>query len=308
MKLIFAGTPKFAAQALDALVQAGHEVKLVLTQPDKKAGRGMRLAESAVAVAAKHRALRVEKPDSLKQPAIHKLLHEQDADLMIVVAYGMLLPASVLETPRGGCINIHASLLPRWRGAAPIQRAIEAGDTMTGISIMKMDAGLDTGEVLLQKRLAILHDDTSASLFEKLALLGADAIVEALANFGGLTASPQPPVGVTYATKISKAEARIDWNQSAEVIERRLRAFDPFPGNESRLDNEGLKIWKASVIANDQTDVVPGAVVAAGANELRIQCGHGQLSVETVQRPGGNRIPIYQYLLAKNVSCGAVFS
>ncbi len=308
MKLIFAGTPNFAAKALDALVHAGHDVKLVLTQPDKQAGRGMKIAESAVALAAKQRVLRVEKPDSLKQPAIQKLLHEQNADLMIVVAYGMLLPESVLNTPRAGCINIHASLLPRWRGAAPIQRAIEAGDTMTGISIMKMDAGLDTGDVLLQKRLVILNDDTSASLFEKLALLGADAIVEALANFGGLTPSPQPAAGVTYAKKISKAEARIDWNQSAEVIERRLRAFDPFPGNESRLDDESLKIWKASVITNDQTDVVPGTVVATGVNELRIQCGHGQLSLKTVQRPGGRRISIDQYLLSKKVSCGAVFT
>ena len=210
MKLIFAGTPKFAAHALDALVHAGHEVKLVLTQPDRQAGRGMRLVESAVTLAAKRRALRVEKPDSLKQQALHDLLHELDADLMIVVAYGMLLPLSVLNIPRAGCINIHASLLPRWRGAAPIQRAIEAGDTMTGISIMKMDAGLDTGDILLQKQLAILRDDTGTTLFEKLALVGADAIVEALANFGGLTPSPQSSAGVSYAKKVSKAEARID--------------------------------------------------------------------------------------------------
>ncbi|HQW20133.1 MAG TPA: methionyl-tRNA formyltransferase [Rhodocyclaceae bacterium] len=308
MKLIFAGTPKFAAHALDALVHAGHEVKLVLTQPDRQAGRGMRLVESAVALAAKRRALRVEKPDSLKQQALHDLLHELDADLMIVVAYGMLLPLSVLNIPRAGCINIHASLLPRWRGAAPIQRAIEAGDTMTGISIMKMDAGLDTGDILLQKQLAILRDDTGTTLFEKLALVGADAIVEALANFGGLTPSPQSSAGVSYAKKVSKAEARIDWKQSADVIERRLRAFDPFPGNESWLDSEGLKIWKASVIANEQRNVEPGTVVAASVNELRIQCGHGQLSVETVQRPGGKRIPIEQYLRAKRISPGAVFS
>ena len=243
----------------------------------------------------------MEKPDSLKQQALHDLLHELDADLMIVVAYGMLLPLSVLNIPRAGCINIHASLLPRWRGAAPIQRAIEAGDTMTGISIMKMDAGLDTGDILLQKQLAILRDDTGTTLFEKLALVGADAIVEALANFGGLTPSPQSSAGVSYAKKVSKAEARIDWKQSADVIERRLRAFDPFPGNESWLDSEGLKIWKASVIANEQRNVEPGTVVAASVNELRIQCGHGQLSVETVQRPGGKRIPIEQYLRAKRI-------
>ena len=203
MKLIFAGTPPFAAVALEALVGAGHTVTLVLTQPDRASGRGMRLSESAVAKTAGRLSLKLEKPETLRSVEVLSLLRDQHADVMVVAAYGLLLPATVLDIPRNGCINIHASLLPRWRGAAPIQRAIEAGDRMTGVAIMKMDIGLDTGPVLLEKQLPINSDDTSATLFEKLSALGAEAIVLALAELHSLKAIPQPAEGVTYAKKNS---------------------------------------------------------------------------------------------------------
>jgi methionyl-tRNA formyltransferase len=308
MRLIFAGTPPFAATALDALVRAGHTVALVLTQPDRPSGRGMKLTESAVAKAAAKYSLRVEKPESLKSTEVQSMLSEQQVDVMVVVAYGMLLPVAVLELPKWGCLNIHASLLPRWRGAAPIQRAIEAGDALTGVSVMQMDAGLDTGAVLLEKRMPIEPDDNSASLFERLASLGAEAIVEALADYQQLKAVPQESSGITYAKKILKSEARIDWTLPAVVLERRMRAFDPFPGCECLLENEPLKVWRSAVVKIDGQEAQAGTVVGVGEKELVIQCGKGQLRLESVQRPGGRRLSISEFLHGSDIRPGMVLS
>lgn len=305
MRTIFAGTPSFAATALDAVVAAGHVVPLVLTQPDRPSGRGMKLAETAVAQAAHKHGLRVEKPTSLKTAETQALLIEQGADVMVVAAYGLLLPAPVLAIPRKGCLNIHASLLPRWRGAAPIQRAIEAGDAFTGISIMQMDVGLDTGAVLLEKKIPIAADDSSASLFDRLALLGAEAMVDALANLDNLSAKPQPIDGVTYARKILKTEAPIDWTQPAVVLERRVRAFDPFPGSQFVLNGETLKVWRATAMKADKSNV-PGTVIGSRNDELVIQCGEGQLRIDLIQRPGGKRMTAAEFLRATTIIAGTV--
>lgn len=295
MKLIFAGTPHFAAVALAALVSAGHEILLVLTQPDRPAGRGMKLLASDVAQVAGASGLRLEKPSTLRDVTTQTMLRDCNADLMVVAAYGLLLPQVVLDIPRLGCLNIHGSILPRWRGAAPVQRAIEAGDSETGITIMQMDAGLDTGAVLLEKRIAISNFDTSATLFEKLTQLGADSIVEALANLPNLTAAPQAINGVTYAKKILKAEASINWSDSATVLARRIRAFDPFPGVEARVGEEAIKIWRAEVVASS-TPHPPGTVIALTTNQLTVQCGQDALSLNVVQKPGGKRLTIADFL------------
>lgn len=315
MKLIFAGTPPFAAAALTALHSAGHSISLVLTQPDRPAGRGMKLTPSAVAVEAQRLGLRIEKPATLKTPESQALVAAQHADVMVVAAYGLLLPQIVLDMPQHGCLNIHGSLLPRWRGAAPIQRAIEAGDRETGIGIMQMEAGLDTGPVLLEKRLPIAPDDTAATLFAKMTTLGAEAIVSALSTLDTLQPRVQSSEGVTYAKKIEKAEAHIDWSHSAETIARRIRAFDPFPGCETtvplptlRGTNDGqphskLKIWRASpsiTLAN----AAPGLVVEATTQTLVIACGSGTLSLETVQLPGGKRLSIAEFLRAHPIHIG----
>lgn len=308
MKLIFAGTPPFAAVALEALVDAGHTVKLVLTQPDRESGRGMRLSESAVAKMAGRFSLKLEKPETLRASEVQSLLRDQQADVMVVAAYGLLLPATVLDIPRSGCINIHASLLPRWRGAAPIQRAIEAGDRVSGVTIMKMDVGLDTGAILLEKQLPINPDDTSATLFERLSALGAEAIVLALAELHSLKPTPQPAKGVTYAKKILKTEARLDWTQPATVLERRMRAFDPFPGCETTLNSEPLKIWRSFVVDESGRGPCPGTVVGADEREIVIQCGEGRLRLDSVQRPGGRRLSIAEFLRGNPITAGTVLS
>ncbi len=299
MRLIFAGTPHFAADALNAIHAAGHEVVLVLTQPDKKAGRGLHLLPSATAEAATRLGLRIEKPITLKNADTQSMLKSVGAEVMVVAAYGLILPQAVLDIPAFGCLNIHGSLLPRWRGAAPVQRAIEAGDSVTGIAIMQMDAGLDTGAVLLEKRVAIAADDTSATLFAKLTSMGADAIVDALAQLGTLVPHPQAAVGMTYAKKIEKSEAKIDFSQPAEAIERMLRAFDPFPGCEVTLgdgnEKSTLKIWRADVI-HGSPSAAPGTIVAITAHSLHVSCGHNQLAIQTVQKPGGKRLAIADYL------------
>lgn len=295
MKLIFAGTPVFAADALRALHAAGHEILLVLTQPDRPAGRGLKLSPSAVSVAATELNLPLLKPATLKEAAIQAALAELRVDVMVVAAYGLLLPPAVLALPRQGCINIHGSLLPRWRGAAPVQRAIEAGDRETGIAIMQMEAGLDTGPVLLEKRLPIADDDTSTSLFTKLTALGATAIVEALARLESLKPQVQPNEGVTYATKIHKSEARIDWALPAAVIERRCRAFDPFPGCETEYAGDALKIWRVAVV-EDVKQASPGTIVAANTEALHVRCGDGAVALVSVQRPGGKRLSIGEFL------------
>jgi methionyl-tRNA formyltransferase len=300
MRLGFAGTPAFAATALQALIAAKHEVMQVLTQPDRPAGRGLKLQASAVKSLASQHGLTVMQPAGLRLDgrfaadahAARDALQAATPDVMVVAAYGLLLPPWLLELPRWGCLNIHASLLPRWRGAAPIQRAIEAGDSTTGISIMQMDDGLDTGDVLLARPLPITAGDTSATLHDKLADLGARSIVEALDRLGagGLAATPQSATGVTYARKIDKHEAALDWHAGAAVLERRVRAFDPFPG--ATLNDRGtpLKVWRAAVRPSGRASA-PGEVLSTLPAPLVVACGDGALELLELQRPGGRRLP-----------------
>jgi methionyl-tRNA formyltransferase len=311
MRLIFAGTPEFAQVAMAALHAAGHELVLVLTQPDRPAGRGMKLQPSPVKQWALDHAVPVAQPRSLRldgkypedaaaarQTLLDAKLNHQ-ADAMIVAAYGLILPQWVLDLPPKGCLNIHASLLPRWRGAAPIHRAIEAGDKQTGITIMQMDAGLDTGDMLLVLPCAIAPTDTTAVLHDRLAELGGQAIVQALAKLDALPHQPQPAQGVTYAHKIDKTEAALDWGLSAEVLARRIRAFDPFPGMTVPLATasgvETLKIWQARAEPAAQA-TKPGIVLSADASGVRVACGEGQLCLTQLQRPGGKRLGAADFL------------
>ena len=322
MRLIFAVTPEFAAQALEALHAAGHEVVLVLTQPDRPAGRGMKLQASPVKQFALSHQMPVAQPQGLRldgkyaadaAQAQAQILAAQ-ADAMVVAAYGLILPQWVLDAPRLGCLNIHASLLPRWRGAAPIHRAIEAGDAETGITIMQMDAGLDTGHMLRLAREPIEAQDTTATLHDRLAVLGGQLIVQTLAEAqaGRLQATPQPDEGVTYAHKIDKAEAPIDWQHSAAVIARRVRAFNPFPGATVRIapagggDTEVLKIWHAQAEAAS-VDAPVGTVLSADAQGVRIACGDGVLRATQWQRPGGKRLSAADFLRGFALAPGQVF-
>ena len=311
MKLIFAGTPEFAASALAVLLQAGHSVELVLTQPDRPAGRGMKALASPVKQLAMQHGLTVLQPASLKDPQAQAPLRECAADVMIVAAYGLILPQAVLDLPRLGAINIHASLLPRWRGAAPIQRAILAGDTETGISIMRMDAGLDTGPVLMKKTVPITEEETAQSLHDKLAALGAGLIVEALSIMGqsGLPEQPQPVEGVTYASKLDKAEACIDWTQPAQLVHRAIRAYCPFPGAHSAIKGAELKLWKAtpSTWPADLPAVPPGSVIAADATGVSVACGEGLLIVQELQRPGARRLGAAEFLRGFPIASGDRF-
>lgn len=317
MRLIFAGTPEFARVALERLHAAGFDIALVLTQPDRPAGRGMKLQASPVKQFALEHGMPVAQPRSLrldgKYPpdaeAARDAIEAAKADVMVVAAYGLILPQWVLDAPSLGCMNIHASLLPRWRGAAPIHRAIEAGDAQTGVTIMQMDAGLDTGAMLLEERVAISAQDTTGTLHDKLAVLGGRLIVEALelAACGGLRPVPQPAEGVTYAQKIDKAEAVIDWRRPAQEIERRIRAFDPFPGASSTLNGEVIKLWRAEVIArvSDQ----PGRIVAVSDSGIDVASGEGTaLRVTQLQRAGGKRLPVDQFLRGFEVSPGMAFA
>jgi methionyl-tRNA formyltransferase len=307
MRLIFAGTPEFAQVAMAALHAAGHEIVLVLSQPDRPAGRGMKLQASPVKQWAVAHQVPVTQPRSLrldgKYPedtaAARDTLLAAKADAMIVAAYGLILPQWVLDLPPKGCLNIHASLLPRWRGAAPIHRAIEAGDTQTGITIMQMDAGLDTGDMLLVLPCDVSPTDTTAVLHDRLAALGGEAIVQALASLDSLPHQPQPEEGVNYAHKIDKAEAALDWALSAEVLARRIRAFDPFPGMTVPLTTEAgsetLKIWQA-VAEPLASPAEPGTVLSADASGVRVACGEGQLCLTQLQRPGGKRLSAADFL------------
>lgn len=301
MRLIFAGTPEFARAALAAIAEAGHEVALVLTQPDRPSGRGMKLTPSPVKQEAEKRGFPIFQPASLRDPASHEALKSAAAEVMVVAAYGLILPQAVLDIPARGCLNIHASLLPRWRGAAPIQRAIEAGDSETGICIMQMEAGLDTGPVLLEKRLPILDTDTGASLHDKLAALGAAAIVEALARMGELEPVPQPQAGVTYASKLSREEAQLDWTLPAEALARRIRAFNPVPGAWTLLNGESLKIWQAEVVPGKGR---PGEVLQAAAGQLVVACGAGALRLRELQKPGTRRMDATAFLAGGQVAAG----
>jgi len=309
MRAIFAGTPEFAATALAAMLNAGITVPLVLTQPDRPAGRGMKLQASPVKQLAQVQGIPVAQPRSLRldgkfpedAASARQALLDARAEVMVAAAYGLILPQWVLDLPRLGCLNIHASLLPRWRGAAPIHRAIEAGDTETGITIMQMDAGLDTGDMLLIERLPIAAADTTATLHDKLAVLGGRMIVQALKHEGPLPATPQPEEGITYAHKIEKAEAQIDWTQDAAQIERRLRAFDPFPGGLAQLDGEPLKIWRAELAEGSGE---PGTVLAADEAGVRVACGQGALRLTELQRAGGKRLPAAAFLQARPLAGG----
>lgn len=306
MKIIFAGTPEFAAVALAALHDAGFDIPLVLTQPDRPAGRGMQLQASPVKQFALFHDIPVSQPISLrlngKYPDIaqeaHDLLHATPHDAMVVAAYGLILPRSVLDIPRHGCINIHASLLPRWRGAAPIHRAIEAGDAETGVTIMQMEEGLDTGPMLSMEPVAIGPEDTTGTLHDKLAGLGGRMIVDALRKLGrgDLPATPQPEEGVTYAAKISKEEAALDFSLPAAVLARKIRAFNPFPGASAPCEGTAIKIWRAEVVEGT-SGTVPGQVLSAGGPAgVVVACGTGVLRLNELQKPGGKRLPAAEFL------------
>lgn len=305
MRVAFAGTPPFAARALEAIAAAGHTVPLVLTQPDRPAGRGMRLTASAVSEAAARLGLAALKPQTLREPAALQAIRDAGADVLVVAAYGLLLPREVLAIPPRGCINIHASLLPRWRGAAPIQRAILAGDERTGISIMQMDAGLDTGPVLAAESVAIPSHATAGTLTAVLAAMGARLIVDALAALDSLKAVPQDPTLATPAPKISKQEAPVDWKQPAAAIERRVRAFNPAPGAEAKLAGESIKIWEAAVSPMSGT---PGTVLACEGNRLVVACGEGSLELRQVQRPGGRPMAAGDFARGARLAAGAAFA
>jgi len=303
MRLIFAGTPEFAARALAALHGAGHEIVLVLAQPDRPAGRGLKLAPGAVKALAQGRGLEVFQPVGLKDAQTQQRLRALGADLMVVAAYGLILPEPVLAIARLGAVNIHASLLPRWRGAAPIQRAILAGDARTGISIMQMERGLDTGPILAAEAIPIAADDTSATLHDKLAELGARLIVSALSRLerGELRAQPQEDALASYAAKIAKAEAEIDWREDAALIERKIRAFNPQPGASTATRNAALKIWRASMIA---AGGAPGTILEAGPKGIVVACGSGALRVQELQRAGGKRLTAAQFLAGFPLAAG----
>ena len=312
MKIAFAGTPEFAAVALQRLLEAGHDVPLVLTQPDRPAGRGMKLQASAVKLLALDHGLQVAQPRSLrldgKYPedaqATQWLLRDAGLDAMVVAAYGLILPQWVLDTPAKGCLNIHASLLPRWRGAAPIHRAIEAGDAETGVTIMQMDAGLDTGDMLLMDTLPIAADDSTARLHDKLAALGGRMIVDALAQLHQLKRTPQPTEGVTYAHKIEKHEALIDWTLPAAVLARRVRAFDPFPGALTHHGHDNLKVWAAQPEPGAADASPPGTVLEASANGVRVATGQGVLRLTELQRAGGKRLQAAAFLQGADLQPG----
>ena len=317
MRVIFAGTPEFARVALERLLKAGFDVPLVLTQPDRPAGRGMKLQASPVKQCALEHGIAVVQPLSLrldgKYPedaaAARQALLDAQADVMVVAAYGLILPQWVLDLPPKGCLNIHASLLPRWRGAAPIHRAIEAGDAQTGVTIMQMDIGLDTGDMCLIERLPITATDTTSSMHDKLADLGGRMIVEALemSACGGLPRTPQPAEGVTYAHKIEKAESWMDWRLSATELDRRLRAFNPFPGGATQCGTEVIKLW-AAIPEAYAGNAQPGTVLAADADGVLVACGAGALRLMQLQRAGGKRLAAADFLRGFELPAGALLT
>ncbi len=306
MKVIFAGTPDFAAQALRAIAAAGFEIPLVLTQPDRPKGRGMQLQASPVKQAALELGLTIAQPASLRHEEAQALLRAQNADVMVVAAYGLILPQAVLDTPAHGCLNIHASLLPRWRGAAPIQRAIEAGDAETGVCIMQMDAGLDTGAVVSTHRYPIKNTDTANEVHNALMQLGAQAIVadlQQLQQTGRLNATPQPQTGITYAQKLTKEEAKIDWHQPAPVIEHKIRAFNPVPGAWVEYQDRPLKIWQAEAVEQSGR---AGEVLAISSDGLIVACGEGALNITELQPAGSKRMPIAAFAAGRPIEKGTL--
>ena len=318
MRVIFAGTPEFARSALAALHAAGHDIVGVFTQPDRPAGRGMKLQASAVKQFALTKGLPVVQPHSLKldgkypdeAQAAQAFISNAQADVMVVAAYGLILPQWVLDAPRYGCLNIHASLLPRWRGAAPIHRAIEAGDIQTGVTIMQMDAGLDTGDMLLEERCPISAQDTTASLHDTLAEMGARMIVNAVSQAGHFKPVKQPLEGVTYAHKIEKAEAAIDWTQSAQVLAQRVRAFDPFPGMTVQWGGEVIKVWQAHAEPlpfETSHHKAPGTLLSVQEEGLRVACGEGVLCLTQLQKAGGKRQSTTDFGRSFKAQVGDVF-
>ncbi|HJY77654.1 MAG TPA: methionyl-tRNA formyltransferase [Burkholderiales bacterium] len=303
MRLVFAGTPEFAERALARLLAAGHEVVLALTQPDRPAGRGLRASASPVKRLAAARGIEVLQPGSLQGSSAVERVRAARPDALVVAAYGLILPRPLLEAGRHGALNIHASLLPRWRGAAPIQRALLAGDLETGISIMQMDAGLDTGPLLKQAKTPIRGDDDAGTLHDRLAAIGAELIVEALRGVesGGALAEPQPKLGITYARKIEKLETRLDWTRPADELERAVRAFRPSPGASTRADGAELKIWRARIAARSR--LAPGEV----GDGLIVGCGEGALEVLELQRAGGRRLGAPEFLRGHPLPAGARF-
>ncbi len=306
LRIAFAGTPQFALPALQGLLASRHEVVGVLTQPDRPAGRGQQLRASPVKLLASSRlpALPLAQPSTLKTPQSRAELERWAPDVLVVVAYGLILPPAALALPRLGCVNIHASLLPRWRGAAPIQRAILAGDAETGVSIMQMDAGLDTGPVLLERRLPIGTHDTAGNLHDSLAELGAAALVEALDGLaaGTLVARAQPTHGATYAPKIEKSEARIDWTADAVDVDRRVRAFNPWPVAETQLAGEPLRVLRACVADGAGSDAPPGTLLGLADDGLRVACGAGVLAVRELQRAGKRPVSARDFANAVRVA------
>ena len=303
MRVIFAGTPEFAAHALRAIIAAGHAVPLVLTQPDRPAGRGMALQPSPVKRLAEASGIEVFQPPTLKDAAAQERIAAVGADVMVVAAYGLIVPQVVLDMPRFGCINIHASLLPRWRGAAPIQRALLAGDHETGVSIMQLEAGLDTGPVLLRAACPIGAADNAATLHDRLAESGARLIVEALSKLP-LPMEPQPAAGVTYAHKIEKAEALIDWSKDAQELDRHIRAFNPFPGAQARFGGQTVKLWQAVPVAGGGEK---GRILSVDRNRIVVACGSGALAVSELQKAGGKRLPVREFLAGHPLKAGDHF-
>lgn len=301
LRVVFAGTPEFAVPCLEACRAAGADVVAAYTQPDRPAGRGRKLAASPVKEAALAAGIPVEQPESFKADADRARLAGYAPDLMVVVAYGLILPRKVLAIPRLGCWNVHASLLPRWRGAAPIQRAILAGDAESGVDLMQMEAGLDTGPVLIERRTAIAGDDTGGTLHDRLSALGADALAEGLRRvIAGevLESRAQPAEGVEYAHKLDKAEARLDFALPAITLERKVRAFDPWPVAEGDVAGERLRVWAATAVEG-RAGALPGTVLAATRQGIDIACGEGALRLAAVQRAGGRRIGAADYLNAR---------
>lgn len=305
MKIIFAGTPQFAASALAALLEE-HQIVAVLTQPDRPSGRGMQLMASPVKQLALKHGVQVLQPASLRTEEAQREISALDADVMVVAAYGLILPKTVLDMPRHGCLNIHASLLPRWRGAAPIQRAILAGDAETGITIMQMDVGLDTGDMLLRDSCPIMPNDTAETLHDKLAELGARDIREALRLLqnGGLCPIKQDESEATYAAKLLKSGGQIDWHQDARQLERAVRAFNPYPASQATFAGAVIKVWRAALVEQQGE---PGQVLAVDKQGITVACGKDALRLEVLQRPGGKAQPAAQFLQAVQVKVGDNF-
>ena len=307
LRLIFAGTPEFAVPCFKACVASNADVVAVYTQPDRPAGRGRKLSPSPVKQAALAAGIAVEQPESLKSVEARQALANYQPDLLVVVAYGLILSRKVLATPRVGCWNVHASLLPRWRGAAPIQRAVLAGDSESGVDLMQMEAGLDTGPVLLQRRTPIAVNETAGSLHDRLSALGAEVLAEGLRRTlagEALVATPQAENGVVYAHKLDKAEARLDLARSSIELERQVRAFDPWPVAEAELAGEPLRIWGARAIDEDH-QTPPGHIVRASRDGIDLACGQGVLRITALQRAGGKRITAADYLNARPELRGA---